>query len=70
MPGIGFTYGLSTRGYRGKMALKRETYVRRQQMVVSDRWLAGDVANAHVVIAKKQRITVTIRLYRMLHKDG
>jgi hypothetical protein len=25
--GIGFKHGLSTRGYGGKMALKRETYV-------------------------------------------
>jgi hypothetical protein len=51
------------------MALKRETYVRRQQMVDCDRWLTGDVASANVVIAKTQRNTVTIRVYRMLRKD-
>jgi hypothetical protein len=65
----GFTYGLSTRGYEGKMALKRETYVRRQQMVDCNRWLTGDVASAHVVIAKNQRNAVTIIVYRMLHKN-
>ncbi len=65
----GFTFGSSTRGYGGKMALKRETHVRRQQMVDYDRWLTGDVASALVVIAKTQRNTVTIRVYRMLHKD-
>jgi hypothetical protein len=47
------------------MVLNRETYVRRQQMVDYDRWLKlnGDVASAYAVIAKKQRITVTIRVY-------
>jgi hypothetical protein len=70
MSGIGFIYGLSTRtGYMKKMVLKRQTYVRRQQMVDCNRWLNGDVASAHAVIAKNWRITVTIRAYRMSHKD-
>jgi hypothetical protein len=38
-----------------KLALKREICVRRQQMVDCDRWLTGDAASAHAVIAKKTK---------------
>jgi hypothetical protein len=38
-------------------------------MVDCNRWLTGEVARAHVVIAKNWRITATIRVYRMSHKD-
>ncbi len=76
MPGFGFTYGLSTRGYGERNGAKERNLcegatvgrlVMRQ--IGGDIWLTGDVASAHAVIAKKRRITVTIRVYRMLPKD-
>jgi hypothetical protein len=46
MPDTGFTYGSSTRGYGGKNGTK-------ERILGGNRWLTGDMASAHVVIAKK-----------------
>jgi hypothetical protein len=39
-----------------------------ERNLIGDRWLTGDVASVHAVIAKKRRITVTIRVQNVVQR--